>query len=111
MFSKNERLDRTEFTRYFKIGKRTHSDHFTLVYSSAPLRAVAVVVGKKVHKHAVDRNTLRRRVYAAARRVLDIETGVTGIYIIIGKPTAKTLTQTAIEPEIKTLLATILKAR
>lgn len=111
MFSKNERLDRTEFTRYFKIGKRTQSENFTLFYSPASVLAVAVVVGKKVHKLAVDRNTLRRRVYATLRSVLDEKTGTVGIYIIISKPTAKIITQAAIAPEIKTLLATVLKSR
>jgi ribonuclease P protein component len=72
---------------------------------------VAVVVGKKVYKGAVDRNTLRRRVYAALRTALDAQGSVTGIYIVISKPTAKNLTQSMVEPEVATLLATVTKSR
>ena len=68
MFKKTERLNRTAFSAYFKIGQRYHTDYFTLVHSPAPVKAVAVVVGKKVFKGAVDRNMLRRRVYAAANQ-------------------------------------------
>ena len=107
MFKKSERLNRTVFNQYFKIGRRIHTDNFTLVYSPAPFKAVAVVVGKKVYKGAVDRNTLRRRVYAAAR------SGIhgTGVYLIISKPPAKNLTQAEVVPAVSTLLATVAKAR
>jgi ribonuclease P protein component len=111
MFKKTERLNRTAFSGYFKIGRRFNSDNFTLIYSPAPVRAVAVVVGKKVFKGAVDRNTLRRRVYAAARTILDTQEVSTGIYIIIAKPTAKNCNQAAIVPEIESLLAMVVKPR
>lgn len=107
MFKKSERLDRTAFTQYFKIGKRSQTEYFTLIYTPALIRAVAVVVGKKVYKGAVDRNTLRRRVYAAARTNI----GSTGVYVIIAKPTSKNLAQPEIAPAVATLLATVLKAR
>jgi len=111
MFKKTERLNRIAFSGYFKIGRRYNSDNFTLVYSPAPLRAVAVVVGKKVFKGAVDRNTLRRRVYSAARTVLDTQGLTSGIYIIISKPTAKNYSPTNLLPEIATLLAMAVKPR
>ncbi len=108
MFKKSERLNRSAFAEYFKIGRRFHGDDFTLVYSPAPVRAVAVVVGKKVFKGAVDRNTLRRRVYGATRILLQ---GKSGVYVIITKPTAKNLHQSQIVPTITSLLASTLKAR
>ena len=108
MFKKTERLNRTAFTKYFKVGRRSHTDDFTLIYSPAPVRGVAVVVGKKVFKGAVDRNTLRRRIYAAARIILE---DTTGVYLIIAKPNAKNLTQSAVAPAITSLLASTLKAR
>ena len=107
MFKKSERPNRTAFTKYFNLGKRFHTDYFTLIYSPAPLRAVAVVVGKKVYKGAVERNTLRRRVYAAAR----VAVGSTGVYVIISKPPAKNLTQAEIAPAVTALLATAHKPR
>ena len=111
MFKKSERLNRTKFAEYFKIGRRFHSDNFTAIYYPAPMRAVAVVVGKKVHKGAVERNTLRRRVYAALRAVFESEAVATGIYIIICKPAAKNLERSAVLPEVASLLATISKPR
>lgn len=111
MFKKSERLNRIKFTEYFKIGRRFHSDNFTLIFTPTPLRATAVVVGKKVFKSAVDRNTLRRRVYAALRLHLEQEHTSTGIYIIISKPSAKNLTKAAIPIELGTLLASIGKPR
>lgn len=107
MFKKTERLNRTKFSEYFKIGRRFHTESFTLIYSPAPIRAVAVVVGKKVSKSAIDRNTLRRRTYAAIR----LGVGTTGVYVVIAKPKAKDLTQAAIAPEIAKLLASVVKAR
>lgn len=107
MFKKSERLNRTAFTQYFKIGRRSQTDNFTLIYSPAPIRAVAVVVGKKVYKGAVDRNTLRRRVYAALRTSLES----TGVYVVISKPPAKNLTQSDVILAINELLATISKSR
>lgn len=107
MFKKSERLNRTAFTQYFKMGRRSQTDYFTLVFSPAPFRAVAVVVGKKVYKGAVDRNTLRRRVYAAARTVLPDA----GVWVIICKPKANSLSQPKIMPAVVSLLATVSKAR
>jgi ribonuclease P protein component len=107
MFKKSERLNRLVFNQYFKIGRRSHTDYFTVVYSPAPFKAVAVVVGKKVFKGAVDRNTLKRRVYAIARNQID----GTGVYLIIAKPTANKLVQAEIAPSISTLLATTSKSR
>jgi ribonuclease P protein component len=111
MFRKSERLNRTAFTEYFKIGRRFHSDNYTLIYSPVPFRAAAVVVGKKVFKGAVDRNTLRRRVYAALRITLDTRKFTTGIYIIITKPAAKNYVSETIMPEIESLLAMAVKPR
>lgn len=111
MFKKTERLNRITFTEYFKVGRRFHSGNFTLIYSPAPVRAVAVVVGKKVYKRAVDRNTLRRRVYEAVRVNLLTQGITSGIFIVISKPTAKNCTQNLISPEIMSLLATVSKPR
>lgn len=109
MFKKSQRLDRTQFSEYFKIGRRFHSDHFTLVFVAAPLLLVSVVVGKKVHKLAVDRNNLRRRVYAAVRESL--VSNQRGVFIIIAKPTAKQINRKDVPAEISQLLALTNKSR
>lgn len=111
MFKKSERLNRIKFTEYFKRGQRFHSENFTLIFTPAPLRSTAVVVGKKVFKSAVDRNTLRRRVYAAIRSHLERDGTTSGIYIIISKPNAKHIAKSAIVIELGTLLASVGKPR
>jgi ribonuclease P protein component len=63
MFKKKHRLTRAEFDRFFAVGKRLHSPSLTLIYAKSEESHAAVVVGKKVAKKAVDRNTLRRRIY------------------------------------------------
>lgn len=105
MFKKNERLNRTAFTQYFKTGRRFQSPHLTLVYSSGLPLQVSAVVGKKVSKLAVGRNRIRRRLYAATRRFIDVEGSGTGIHIIIAKPTAMRLTRQDLAAEVTTILA------
>lgn len=111
MFKKSNRLNRAEFAEYFKIGRRFTSDNFTLLYSPTPTLGVSVVVGKKVFKEAVDRNKLRRRVYAAARIYFNNNLINKGTFIIISKPTAKKLERKNIKLEIESLLALTPKSR
>ncbi len=64
--SQQHRLSRTDFATVFAKGKRIHSKHATLILMPNKDLALSVVVSKKVAKKAVDRNTLKRRVYALA---------------------------------------------
>jgi ribonuclease P protein component len=66
MFAKRERLPRARFAQVARAPARASAAHFSLVASSAA-RGAAVVVGKSVAKRAVDRNRLKRRVFAALR--------------------------------------------
>jgi len=106
MFSKKERLSKGKFDRFFRIGKRYHSDNFTLIYLPFGSIKSAVVVGKKVFKKAVDRNLLRRRVYSVLREVLTKQVG-TGVYLILTKPTAAALDFASIKAEIEGLVKSI----
>ncbi len=87
MLKKKERLTKKEFDRFFATGARKHGQLFTLIFSPAADFHGAVVVGKKVHKRAVDRNQLRRRLYSILYR-LSRDQGLTGVYIILTKPPA-----------------------
>lgn len=111
MFKKSNRINRTEFAEYFKVGRRFHVGNFTLIYSPAPTLGVSVVVGKKVFKEAVDRNKLRRRVYAVTRIHFSTNLLDSGVFIIISKPTAKKLERKNIKLEIESLLALTPKSR
>ncbi len=104
MLAKKERLNREDFNRFFASGKRYHSANFQLIHSSFERFHGSVVVGRKVFKSAVRRNRLRRQVYGILYRTK--AKGVqTGIYIIIAKPSAGTVSKANLAPELETLLA------
>ncbi|HEY0964681.1 MAG TPA: ribonuclease P protein component [Candidatus Paceibacterota bacterium] len=101
MFKKAERLGRDQFDAFFKTGRRFHSEYATVIYAPHPTFHASVVVGKKVHKHAVTRNTLRRRIYAQLRSLKERRTGV---FIVILKPTFKQLTRHGARDHIAALI-------
>ena len=111
MFKKNERLGRADFSQYFKVGRRFQSPSLTLVYTPRVSLKTAVVVGKKVSKRAVVRNRTRRRLYSTLRRFSDTEHLTAGVFIIITKPVAGTLSRVALATECTSLLAQVPKAR
>jgi len=94
MLKKANRLSRTQFSEYFRSGKRHHFEHLTIIYSPAPTFLAAVVIGKKVAKGAVRRNTLKRRVLARLVQVQK-ESAATGVFIIILKPSFNSLPRAA----------------
>ena len=110
MFTAKQRLSRTAFTEYFKVGRRFQTPALTLVYSPATTLGVSAVVGKKVSKLAVGRNRIRRRLYAGMRRSFEATAVKNGVYIVIAKPTAATYTREALATELTTLLAFPLKS-
>lgn len=67
MLSKKQRLTKKDFP--FKPARRAVFAFGTCAYAPGPSRA-AVVVSKKIAPHAVTRNRIRRRVYAALRPLL-----------------------------------------
>jgi len=99
MLKKKERLTRHEFDRFFSVGKRLHTAHFQLIYAPSPTFHGSVVVGKKVYKKAVDRNKLRRQVYALLYRANQV-TPLLQTLIIIAKPTIATLSRKELKSEV-----------
>lgn len=108
MLAKSARLSVTEFDRYFKIGKRFHFPYCTIIYSPHIALHGSVVVGKKVAKKAVVRNTIRRRVYAQLRSVCDAH-NATGVFIIIIKPTYTSLARKTALREMSQFIAEVIK--
>ena len=104
MLARGQRLKRSEFTRSFSLGTRAHGKVVTLVYSPAPKFQASVVVPKKVHKRAVDRNRLRRRLYGIlyARR----HTLLASVIVLV-KPPAATLPYEAVRGELTLLLSRV----
>lgn len=71
MLSRTHRFHgRTSLRFVFSHGKVIRGQYFSLKYAPNPKRKkyrAAVVVSKKVHKSAVVRNRIRRRIYAIIR--------------------------------------------
>ena len=88
MLKKKERLTKEEFDRAFSVGTRYHSPSLQLIYEDTVDFHGAAVVGKKVHKKAVDRNRLRRRLYGVLYRYHATH-ALTGTFILIAKPALK----------------------
>jgi ribonuclease P protein component len=105
MLRKKERLTRALFDRSFSVGKRFHSPYVQIIVSPSDGFHGSVVVGKKVYKKAVDRNKLRRRLYAMlyqwSRKKEKLST-----YIIIAKPPVAKATKNEVS---KDFLAALLR--
>ncbi len=108
MFKKSERLSRPEFSEYFRIGKRHHFTHCTIITNPLPSRKVAVVVGKKVAKSAVRRNTIKRRIYATLRLML-VPVEYKGVMIVIIKPAYNSLSRQAADNSLRESIAEVMK--
>lgn len=106
MLKKEQRVSRVDFVGFLKTGKRLHSTHLTLIYSSFPTFHGSVVVSKKVSKQAVTRNTLRRRIYAQMHHMKDTSPGV---YIVMVKPGFASVSRLQALQEIKALIGRIAK--
>ena len=109
MFKKKERLTRAEFGEYFKVGRRYHTPQMTIITHPLSTNKVVVVVGKKVAKSAVRRNTLKRRVYAILRERLVAE-GYCGVMIIILKAPFNSLPRQQASEAVYTAIAQAVKS-
>ena len=104
MLKKKERLTKKEFDRFFSSGARKHGQLFTLIFSADANFHGAVVVGKKVHKRAVDRNRLRRRLYNVLYP-LSRDQGLRGVYIILTKPLAAGADFAELKSNVETIIS------
>lgn len=86
MLKKKERLTRAEFDTAFAAGKRVHSPLLQVIVAQSPSFHGAVVVGKKVYKKAVDRNKLRRQLYATVYQFSKKNALTAKTFITIAKP-------------------------
>lgn len=106
-FKKSQRLSQSEFTTYFKHGRRFHSPALQLIYTPLPASFHgAVVVGKKVAKRAVVRNQLRRKVYAHLYHHTRRQK-LTGVFIVVVKPSAKQSTPSDLTTQLDELIGRV----
>lgn len=105
MLSKKERLTRALFDRSFSIGKRYHCPSVQLIVNHSDTFHGSVVVGKKVYKKAVDRNRLRRRLYAVLYQWNKERKSTGGTFILIAKPAIVKLHKAEYIADLRQLLA------
>lgn len=105
MLPKEKRLTTNGFNRFFGVGRRYHSEHFTLMHVPFPVTKAAVVVGKKVAKKAVERNRMRRRVYTVLGTLL-ADCG-SGVYIVLVKKPLSERTHEELQAELAALFGRI----
>jgi len=73
MLSKANRLSIREFDLVIKTGREVYSPFFTVKFSPSKEFKFAPTAPKKTFKTAVSRNRVRRRIYAAVRKVAPLE--------------------------------------
>jgi ribonuclease P protein component len=110
MLRKRERLSRDAFNRFFSAGKRYHTTLFQCMYSPHNTFHASVVVSKKVLRHAVDRNKLKRRTYDILRRRARAQ-DLSGVYICITKKPASQASYRDICASIDDLITQTTKVR
>lgn len=104
MLQKKRRLTVAGFNEAFARGRRHHGTFVQLIHTPGTTFHGAAVVGKKVFKQAVQRNLLRRRLYAVLY-AWQTKHSTTATYICIAKPAAKTASFTEIKADLESLLA------
>lgn len=104
MLPKKNRISVELFDTIGKSGKRISSPFFSFAYSleNAKIPRFAVVVGKKKLPHAVDRNTIRRKIYNILNSHLADIKPVYGIFYL--QPISFTAPSEKLEEEIIQIL-------
>jgi len=107
MLPKQHRLARSDYDLVFKKGRRQRGKNFGLIVLPADKDEsckIGIVVTKKVHKKAVDRNKLKRQI----RNTINSLPLPSGKKIIISAfPTAANVKYENIKEEIGSLLKVI----
>ncbi len=107
MFPKSQRVSRAAFASWYTKSRRYHTPIGMVCYVPHHELLVAVVVSKKVAKQAVERNRLRRRMYALLRVLLATHTGV---FIFITKPPITTTPRLDIQKHVCEVFGRITKS-
>ena len=106
MLPKRTRLTTHQFTDLFQAGRRIHTPYFQIIIGSPGQFQAAVVVGKKVYRHAVDRNRVRRQLYTVLRHWQQA-TGYDTAIIVVVKPKLTTIPATERAAALQAALDTL----
>ena len=108
MLPKKERLSRMAFSQFFAVGKRSHFPSFQVVYVPHQSLHASVVVPKKIARHAVQRNKIRRRIYDILRNYRS-EKKIHGVFIFLVKSSVLEKDYVLLKNEVRTCIDNILK--
>lgn len=101
MFSRRERLSRSEFPTALSLGRRISSPHFTIVIPKEG-QGYAVIVSKKIARLSVTRHAMKRRVFAALRTL-----SLPSSLIVFPKSSVKDASYQDIKTDLTNLLSKI----
>jgi ribonuclease P protein component len=107
MLKKSERVSRKEFMAHYHQGKKLHSTNLSVAISPTPTFHGSVVVSKKVAKLAVERNSMRRRIYGELRQLRVVRPAT---YIVMVRPEYVKLTKREAKAELESLIGRIVKS-
>ncbi|MBX4189566.1 ribonuclease P protein component [Candidatus Parcubacteria bacterium] len=105
MLAKGRRIPRSLFPSLLNSRRFAHSTHFSLRFAPGETTRVAVSVSKKVSKSAVERNAIRRRVYAALSTKLDKMPK--GFFLFVAKAGAQKIRGQKLQEELAALEKTL----
>ncbi len=90
----------------YQKGKSVYSPNIKLLYAPSQKHnyRVSVVVSKKVHKSAVVRNRIRRRVYEYVREYLQATTNSVDLIFIVQAPHLADIPADELQKELDSLL-------
>jgi ribonuclease P protein component len=89
MLSKANRLSAKEFNLVVKTGREVYSPIFTIKYVPASDFKFSPSAPKKIFKTAVSRNRVRRRIYAAVRKIISKKNIKPNMIVLIVKKDIK----------------------
>lgn len=103
MLSKTARLNRQQFSDIFKVGKRIHTPALQVIATKSDCFHGSVVISKKVYKKAVDRNKVRRQLYAYLYQYNKTHI-LQNTLILIAKPALSTMSITQVKEDLTIVL-------
>ena len=110
MLAKAHRISASEMNTLSRPTDQSRQSALVVFYFAKPaVKKVAVVVGKKVAKHAVVRNRLRRQLYTLVSSHLPSLPA--GYYVVRVQPTAIQIEYATLVEQLDTAFGQIAKAR
>ena len=105
MLPKKQRITKRLFSESFSHSKTQANDNFTLKYKDIldlPTKT-SIIVSKKVAKNAVDRNSLKRKIYDTTGKIIK-NAKKPYVLMVFPKKTTTTLTNKELEESLIELL-------